>query len=291
MRFTRILTMFAAACAFASTALAGTALTPHKAEYKVKISVVSGQLNTELRKTEDGYVANHVIRPVGMSKLITRGTMDVTSEFSSQPDGVKPVTFRAVDTIRKDPEVNLSFDWSTNQASGTVGEENVTLQLDGISHDSVSIQYELMHDLMNGGPSEQYVLFDIDKMRVANVTNAGTKTVKDQSRQIRSCWHSASEGRFIEGHDDVVCRRAGLPARRHRAASQGQIEFQGDARQLYADRRLNQANRIESCSTSRIAAVISPAASRLAPHFAIVSRCATPANSGNAGSATRQAIG
>ena len=34
-------------------------LTPHTAQYKVKISVVSGRLSTELRATKDGYVANH----------------------------------------------------------------------------------------------------------------------------------------------------------------------------------------------------------------------------------------
>jgi len=152
-------------------------LTPHTAEYKVKISVLSGQLNTELRRTANGYVANHVIRPTGLSKIITRGTMDVTSEFDSQPDGIKPVRYQAVDTIRDEPDVDLRFDWSTNQAIGTVGDKNVQLQLDGMAYDSVSIQYELMHDLLTGNPSEQYVLFDVDKMRIANVSLVGEKEV------------------------------------------------------------------------------------------------------------------
>ena len=148
---------------------------------RVKISVVSGQLNTELRRTATGYVANHVIKPVGMSRLITRGTMDVTSEFDDGPDGVKPVRFHAVDTIRKDPEIDLNFDWSTNEVTGTVGEDDVLLQLDGIAHDSVSIQYELMHDLLTGTPSEQYTLFDVDKLQVAKVSNAGRKEVKTKA--------------------------------------------------------------------------------------------------------------
>ncbi len=94
---------------------------------------------------------------------------------------MQPIRFQSVDTIRKDPDVDLTFDWSTNEVSGTVGEENVLLQLDGIAHDSVSIQYELMHDLMNGGPDKQYVLFDIDKMRVANVSIAGEKQIKTKA--------------------------------------------------------------------------------------------------------------
>jgi hypothetical protein len=152
-------------------------LTPHTAEYKVRISVVSGRLNTELRKTANGYVARHVIRPTGMSRIITRGTMDVTSEFNSLTDGIQPVRFQAIDTIRDEPDVDLRFDWSTNEAIGTVGDENVQLQLDGMAYDSVSIQYELMHDLLNGNPSERYVLFDVGKMRVANVSMVGEKEV------------------------------------------------------------------------------------------------------------------
>jgi hypothetical protein len=161
--------------------LAEAFLTPHTAEYKVKISVVSGRLNTELRRTRDGYIAHHVIRPTGLSRVITRGTMDVTSEFDNRPDGVKPVRYQAVDTIRDDPDVDLSFDWTTNEAIGTVGDDDVRLQLDGIAHDSVSIQYELMHDLMTGNRSDQYALFDVNKLRVANVSNVGEKEVKTKA--------------------------------------------------------------------------------------------------------------
>jgi len=153
-------------------------LTPHQAEYKVKISIVSGQLNTELRATAGGYMAQHVIRPAGLSRVLTRGTMDVTSEFTSSNDGVKPIAFRSVDTIRKDPDVDLLFNWDTFEVAGTVGEEDFRQQLDGIVYDSVSLQYVLMHDLINGAPNKQYVLFDIDKLKTANVRSIGTKQVK-----------------------------------------------------------------------------------------------------------------
>lgn len=170
----------------ATTASASSELVPHSAEYKVKISVVSGRLNTQLRRTEAGYVANHVIRPTGLSKMITRGKMDVTSEFSSQRDGVAPIRFQSVDTIRKDPDVDLSFDWDTNKVTGTVGPDSIELQLDGISYDSVSLQYELMHDLLNGNSNEQYVMFDIDKLRFVNITKVGSKQVKTKAGQFEA---------------------------------------------------------------------------------------------------------
>jgi hypothetical protein len=181
MRLARLTTVIFATVLFVGQAWAGPVLVPHTAQYKVRISVVSGQLNTELKETEDGFVAHHVIKPTGMSRWITRGTMDVTSTFSDEADGVRPIRFQSVDTIRKDPDVDLTFDWTTNEASGTVGEEDVSLQLEGIAHDNVSIQYELMHDLLNGGPSDQYVLFDVNKMRVANVSTAGEKVVKTKA--------------------------------------------------------------------------------------------------------------
>jgi len=160
-------------------------LTPHTAEYKVKIKVLSGRLNTELRATESGYVATHVIKPTGLARL-HGGQMRVQSEFETAAEGVMPVAFHELDTIRKDPETRVRFDWSTNQASGTVGSEEVLLQLDGISHDNVSIQYELMHDLLNSGPSDTYVLFDVDKMRVANVRNIGTKSFKTKAGRFEA---------------------------------------------------------------------------------------------------------
>jgi hypothetical protein len=152
-------------------------LQPHTASYKVRISIVSGQLDTELRATEDGYVAHHVIRPVGLSRLLTNGTMDVTSEFTATDDGVRPVTYHAVDTIRDDPEERIQFDWRAARLTGTVGDREIAVELVGDTYDNVSIQYKLMHDLLNGGPEDTYVIFDADKMRVADVVNAGTRTV------------------------------------------------------------------------------------------------------------------
>ena len=185
MRLARLTTVIFATVLFVGQAWANSDLTPHSAQYKVKISGISGQLNTELRRTEHGFVANHVIKPKGMIiRLFARGTMDVTSEFASEADGVKPIRFKSVDTLRDDPDVDLSFDWTTNIASGTVGEAEVSMQLDGIAYDNVSIQYELMHDLLNGGPSDQYVLFDVNKMRVANVSTAGEKVIKTKAGEF-----------------------------------------------------------------------------------------------------------
>lgn len=180
MNLLRILS-FVAALSLMGQSIAEPTLTSHRAQYKVKISVLSGQLNTELRRSDSGYVAHHIIKPTGLSRIITRGTMDVISEFVGGHNGIYPARFHSVDTIRKDPDVDLVFDWESNEVTGTVGEEAVFWQLDGIAHDSVSLQYQIMHDLLKGEPSEQYTLFDIDKLKVAVVTNIGEKQVKTKA--------------------------------------------------------------------------------------------------------------
>ena len=165
-------------------AQADAPLIPHQAEYKVRISVVSGRLNTMLRRTETGYVANHVIRPTGFSKILVNGSMEVTSDFAIESDGVRPDHYIAIDTIRDDPKIDLTFDWDSNEVAGTVGDEDVALQLGGIAYDPVSIQYALMHDLLNQKVNKEYLLFDVDKMRVANVSDVGSKQIKTKAGEF-----------------------------------------------------------------------------------------------------------
>lgn len=160
------------------TALAETTLTPHKAEYRVKISVLGGQLDTELKTAPGGYVATHVIKPTGMSRMFARGSISETSEFLRAADGVRPKAYSSEDTISRDKTTAyIQFDWDTGEARGTVNGQEVVSVMDALAHDRVSIQYELMHDMLHNGPSDQYTMFEIDKLRTVNVRNIGTRTV------------------------------------------------------------------------------------------------------------------
>jgi len=180
MGFARFILLIGALM-LAAPAAAHASLTPHTAVYKVKIKVVSGRLHTELRRTADGYVANHVIMPTGMARLISRGKMDVRSEFVNTANGVRPIEYESIDTIRDDPHVDLTFDWEKHQATGTVDGSPVTYPLTGITYDSVSIQYALMQDLLNGGVGAHYSLFDLDETKHVYASNIGTKQVSTKA--------------------------------------------------------------------------------------------------------------
>lgn len=180
-RHARVMLLLAAAVSLVSqSALASKRLTPHDAQYGVEISVLRGELLTQLKLTEDGhYVATHVIKPTGMSRLIARGSVSETSEFVGDDSGIVPIAYRSNDSLSRDHErADIRFDWDRNEASGTVNEQEITTVLESLSHDRVSIQYQLMHDLLNDATSAQYRLFEVDKLKILNIRSIGTRTIK-----------------------------------------------------------------------------------------------------------------
>ena len=154
-------------------------LTPHAAEYKVKISVLGGRLATQLTKTEDGYRGRSLIEATGMSSVIVRGDIAESSEFDVSVDGLRPNRFISDDSLTKDKEqVDLSFDWEQGEITGTINGEAFRAELDGIVHDRVSLQYGLMHDLVNGVHRTDYLLQDAEELKPLSITNLGSKSVK-----------------------------------------------------------------------------------------------------------------
>ncbi len=183
--FGRLLLHFALAClplmaaATSAPAVAEKALTPYSAEYRVRISVLSGRLTTELRPLADGYEANHVIEPRGLASVLKNGKISEQSRFTAKADGVRASWYRSEDSLSSDEtSAEVTFDWSASEMAGTVNQEELRIMLDGVVHDRVAIQYQLMHDLLNGGPNERYVLFDIDEFKTLVVRMVGERELE-----------------------------------------------------------------------------------------------------------------
>ena len=154
-------------------------LTPYSAEYDIKISIAGGQLDTELIVNDGGYVATHVVRPTGLTKLFAHGSISETSMFHVVPGGgLRPDRYRSEDTLsHNEGTVSIRFDWENGTATGRVDDKAVVSHIDGIAFDRISIQYELMYDLLNGQPSDKYVLFDVDELKPITVRNIGHRTI------------------------------------------------------------------------------------------------------------------
>lgn len=153
-------------------------IVPHKAEYKIKINVLGGNLHTVVSQTETGFVARSVVEPTGMAKLLANGTIEESSEFITGSNGIQPQVYASSDTLsRKDKSMRFVFDWDEHSVSGTINDEDFFMQLEGEAHDRISIQYELMYNLLNDIPSREYALVDGEKIQLLEITNIGTKMI------------------------------------------------------------------------------------------------------------------
>jgi len=171
------------------SAIAGaeTPLVPHTAEYRIKINVLGGKLRTELKSDGDAYIATHIVKPTGISRILANGAITESSSFSTAADGIRPDKYWSVNSLSRDkPRVEIEFDWDAGEARGTVNEQAVSSTIDALAHDRISIQYELMYDLLNGEPNKQYTLFDVDGLKTINVRNIGRKTVKVRAGQFEA---------------------------------------------------------------------------------------------------------
>lgn len=154
-------------------------LKPHRVEYNVEISILNGRLSTTVAGVGGGFMANSIIEPVGFSKLVARGSIQESSFFLTDAEGVRPERYRSVDTLSSDDQtVSFDFDWAEQRADGTIDGEPVAFELDGRVHDRVSIQYQLMLDLLTGGAQDAYVMLDADEVKYLEVKNIGSRTVK-----------------------------------------------------------------------------------------------------------------
>jgi hypothetical protein len=164
--------------ALATQASAESLLTPHSARYDVKISVLSGELETSLRKTPTGFEATHVVYATGLSSLLAHGDIREASRFDITPDGIRPREYTSRDTLTKDQiDATIRFDWEAGEARGVVNGEQLVTTIEGVAYDRVSIQYKLMQDLLNDAPGDLYKMFEVDKIRPVNITFVGRKVV------------------------------------------------------------------------------------------------------------------
>jgi len=120
-----------------------------------------------------------VLRAAGIASWFVRGDVTESSEFSIVPDGVRPLTYHSVDKISKDDVyMDFEFDWERNEVNGRINDEQFVLQLTERAHDRVSLQYELMLDLLNDNRITAYNLLDDDEVKVLHVTYVGTEEIK-----------------------------------------------------------------------------------------------------------------
>ena len=168
--------------ALPAPAKAAAELAAHSAAYHVDIGLINGELNTVLEATEDGMRATHSIKPRGAIRLFTRGKIREQSSFSVSADGVTPRHYASDDTLSSDKvSADVRFDMAAQRLTGSIVEEGTTapvdVALDGPVFDRVSIQYQLMSDLLHGRKTAQYVLYDIDEFKTLEIRHLDAREI------------------------------------------------------------------------------------------------------------------
>ena len=177
-----------AALMMAGTALAEQALQPHSAEYKVNIAVIgTGVLKTKLEPSANSWVASHAVKPTGIAKVFYGGTLTDTAEFEVTASGLRTTRFLTNDQVTRDKtRADVDFDWAAGEIRGELNGADYLAALDRPMLDRVSIQYELMNDLLNGRERDDYALFEFDERKDIKVTRLGEREVKVPAGKFRA---------------------------------------------------------------------------------------------------------
>ncbi len=220
-------------CAAVTVLSAGTAysdpaetrLVPHVAEYKVKISVLSGSMRTEVSGVGDTFMARSEISPTGFASILKNGSIVEQSEFAAVHGDIRPRHYESDDTLSKD-ETRMVFDFDRDSyaVTGKINGDDFVFPADGPVHDRVSIQYQLMENLRNGQQVTEYALLDGDEVKQISVSNIGEKRIKvpfgrfdaigirhqaDNSSRVSTLWCVKELGYLpivIEQHKDGKLR-------------------------------------------------------------------------------------
>lgn len=166
-------------CLGPPAATAGETIVPHSASYKIKISIASGTLETVVQEAKDGFNVRSVIKPSGFARILMSGTIEESSRFLVGDDGVRPMVYASTDTLSKeDKAMDFVFDWENGSVAGTVNDDSYSYSLDSEVHDRVSIQYQLMHNLLTGTSGTEYALLDGDELKQLQISRIETREIK-----------------------------------------------------------------------------------------------------------------
>lgn len=162
-----------------SGAIAQELLTPHEAQYKVRISVLRGEMNSRLELVDGHYQVMSIVKPKGIARLISRGSIEEHSIFSVLDGLVQPSQYSSSDTLAKEGQtVSMHFDWASDVLTGHMGGQPIELSLASGAIDRASLQYALMVDLMHGRVRHEYILQEPDDIKRLEITLEGEKVVE-----------------------------------------------------------------------------------------------------------------
>ena len=170
------------------------------AEYRVRISIVSGSSTMNLRRGANGeYVFETRARAAGLVGLFVRGGIDETSRFVVRDGRIRPLYFKRVDTISKDErDVELEFDWTSGKLLRRYDDVVEELEIPANAVDPSLLFVVVMVDRSHGRAPQTYTLVERNHTELINIVEEGTETLETRAGKfpaIRYSHYSEAVGR------------------------------------------------------------------------------------------------
>jgi hypothetical protein len=139
--------------------------------------LTAGYSTLEVKQTgPDTYTYSSRIRAHGIFLIAFPGARTQVSTFKLDNGHVLPLTYRE-EGGGKDEDVALEFDWDAKRARGTSEGKMVDVEIPAGTQDPLSVQIELMRDLIVGHAPERFALFDKDEAKQYDYTRERTQTL------------------------------------------------------------------------------------------------------------------
>lgn len=140
----------------------------------------AGTTHLELTRPTDGqFVYASRANARGVFRAVFSDEITQTSWFTVTENGVRPARYRADDGSEDTKrDISIDFDWQAGRAQGTAENKPVDVALEPDVQDAMSIQIELMCDLLKGEQPSTYRLIDKDRIKEYRYTYEGEQRLK-----------------------------------------------------------------------------------------------------------------
>jgi hypothetical protein len=152
---------------------------PFTAVYQLEWhGITAGYSTVTLSQPTPGtYLYSSVNRARGIVRLVFPDAITEKSTFRMKEGHVEPLTYQEQNP-GKDRNVSLAFDWVAGRAKGDAMGKSVDAPLAPGTQDPLSVQVELMRDLLAGQAPAHFLLFDHDQAKQYQYTREGTQSVE-----------------------------------------------------------------------------------------------------------------
>ncbi len=145
------------------------------------ISVGTSDLQLKRDSAGDRYIYTWRTSARGIFRILYSHDVVQTSWFSVNGAEVRPQKYDAEDGSSS---VNVDFDWMEHRARGETEGKPLDLQLADGTQDVMSIQIQVMLDLMKGALPDSFRIFDKDEIKEFLYTNEGPARIRTELGEL-----------------------------------------------------------------------------------------------------------